>query len=225
MMRAFEARGDCAVVDEPFYAWYLNESGSSHPMREEVLASQPTNWRDVVAGLFAPLPSGITMQYQKQMAHHMVGDVGDEWFNDVRHAFLVREPAAMIASYTEKRGVVTAQDLGLEVQRRIYERVCRVSDAPPPVVVARDMLEDPPGMLAVLCTALGIDYTERMLRWEPGLRASDGVWASHWYNAVSASSGFAPPHDKALILNDTELRVRDECQADFDYFVERKLRV
>ena len=46
MMRAFGARADCAVSDEPFYAAYLAATGLDHPMRDEVIASQPTDWRD-----------------------------------------------------------------------------------------------------------------------------------------------------------------------------------
>ena len=46
MMRSFGARADCAVTDEPFYAAYLAATGLIHPMREEVIASQPTDWRD-----------------------------------------------------------------------------------------------------------------------------------------------------------------------------------
>lgn len=43
MMRTFENRADTAVVDEPFYAAYLLQTGADHPMREQVLASQPTD--------------------------------------------------------------------------------------------------------------------------------------------------------------------------------------
>ena len=32
-----------------------------------------------------------------------------------------------------------------------------------------------------------------MLSWPPGRRASDGVWAPAWYDAVETSTGFAPP--------------------------------
>jgi len=49
MMRSFGARPDTAVIDEPFYAAYLAQTGLDHPMREEVLASQPCDCRDVVA--------------------------------------------------------------------------------------------------------------------------------------------------------------------------------
>ncbi|MEM7278539.1 MAG: HAD family hydrolase, partial [Pseudomonadota bacterium] len=81
MMRAFDARGDCAVVDEPFYAYYLARSGIVHPMNDEILASQPQTSRGVQELLFAPLDAKFTLQYQKQMAHHMVGDYDDAWFS------------------------------------------------------------------------------------------------------------------------------------------------
>ena len=52
MMRSFGNRADCAVVrDEPFYAAYLAMSGKDHPMRAEVLASQPQDWRAVAPRL------------------------------------------------------------------------------------------------------------------------------------------------------------------------------
>ncbi len=58
MMRSFGARADCAVSDEPFYAAYLVATGLIHPMREEVIASQPTDWRKVADGLLGPPPDG-----------------------------------------------------------------------------------------------------------------------------------------------------------------------
>ena len=51
MMRSFGARADCSVSDEPFYAAYLAATGLDHPMREVVIASQPTDWRVVAAAL------------------------------------------------------------------------------------------------------------------------------------------------------------------------------
>ena len=51
MMRAFENRGDCAVVDEPLYAHYLAHTGLDHPGREQVIAAGDTDWRRVAARL------------------------------------------------------------------------------------------------------------------------------------------------------------------------------
>lgn len=56
MMRAFENRSDTAVVDEPFYAAYLSLTGLDHPMRNEVLAAQPTDPHVVAEALLSPAP-------------------------------------------------------------------------------------------------------------------------------------------------------------------------
>ena len=50
MMRAWENRPDTVVVDEPFYAAYLARTGLDHPGRDDVIASQPTDPAEVVAG-------------------------------------------------------------------------------------------------------------------------------------------------------------------------------
>ena len=56
MMRAFGAARDCAVSDEPFYAAYLTATGLIHPLRDEVMRSQPTDWRAVADALIGPVP-------------------------------------------------------------------------------------------------------------------------------------------------------------------------
>ena len=85
-MRSFGARRDTVVVDEPFYAVYLAQTGLDHPLREEVLASQPQDWQKVVTQLFAPLSPGHTVHYQKHMTHHMLPSIGRAWLQDCRNA-------------------------------------------------------------------------------------------------------------------------------------------
>ena len=58
MMRAFGARADCAVSDEPFYAAYLAATGLEHPMRAEILLSQPTDAAEVAVAMLGPVPQG-----------------------------------------------------------------------------------------------------------------------------------------------------------------------
>ena len=122
MMRAFENRPDAAVSDEPFYAAYLAETGLDHPMRDEVLASQPTDWRTVAKAMAGPAPGGATVWYQKHMTHHMLPDFGMDWAGACRSAFLIRAPEAVLASYTVKREQVTLDDIGFVQQRDLFER-------------------------------------------------------------------------------------------------------
>ncbi len=51
MMRAWGNRRDTFVVDEPFYACYLNVTGKRHPGADEVIAAGETDWRKVVVHL------------------------------------------------------------------------------------------------------------------------------------------------------------------------------
>jgi len=193
MLRSFGARADTAVIDEPFYAAYLARTGIVHPLRDEVLASQPNDWRDVVSALLGPVPEGKAVFYQKHMTHHMIPQFGREWLGRVRNAFLIRDPAAVLASYVQKRTEVTLADIGIVQQRELFDREADRIGKAPPVVEGVDVLAHPASTLRLLCTALGIDYTDAMLHWPPGRRASDGVWAPAWYDAVEKSTGFDPP--------------------------------
>lgn len=195
MMRAFENRTDCVVSDEPFYAAYLAATGLDHPMREEVLQSQPNDWQDVAAHLAGPLPQGggdgdATVWYQKHMTHHMLPAFGFEWVGNFRHAFLIRAPARVLSSYAAKREEVTLSDIGLLRQVELFDRFAQDTGAAPPVVDSDDLLRDPEGVLRKLCAALAIPFDAAMLNWPPGRRTSDGVWAPAWYASVEQSTGF-----------------------------------
>src|SRR5262245_50316781 len=117
MMRSFGARPDTAVVDEPFYAAYLAKTGLIHPMLEEVIASQPQDWRKVAQQLIGSVPEGKSVWYQKHMTHHMIDGFGLDWMAEVRNAFLIRDPAAVLASYIQKRDECTLADIGIVRQR------------------------------------------------------------------------------------------------------------
>ncbi|QBF34130.1 HAD family hydrolase [Thalassococcus sp. S3] len=191
MMYSFGARDDCAVVDEPFYAAYLAATGLDHPMREEVLASQPTDPDDVVAAL-VETSNRSALSYEKHMTHHMLPGFPLDWMREVRNVFLIRHPARVIASYAAKRENPTLDDLGFRRQAEIY-REAKSAGLEPIVIDSHDIRADPARMLARLCQAIEIGFTEDMLSWPQGGHPSDGVWAAHWYGAVHRSIGFAGP--------------------------------
>src|SRR3954468_11616121 len=168
MMRSFENRPDCAVVDEPFYAAYLAETGLAHPMRDAVLASQPQDWRAVAKALVEAEPAAVF--YQKQMTHHMRPRFGLAWMDACRNAFLIRDPAAVLASYVKARAEVTLEDIGVVRQRELFEREADRLGAAPPVVEGADVLADPRGVLGALCAALKVPFRDEMLSWPAGRR-------------------------------------------------------
>jgi len=193
LMRAWENRPDTIVVDEPFYAHYLVVTGIDHPGREEILAHHESDCREVVESLLAPLPAGIEILYQKQMSHHLLPDMGREWLGAMTHAFLIRDPAPMLASLEDKLGRFDLDATGLPQQVEIFDFVERTTGRVPPVMDSADLLVAPEPMLRALCAALGVSFSERMLAWPAGPRASDGVWAKHWYERVWRTTGFQSP--------------------------------
>src|SRR5438874_9092762 len=93
MMRAWGNRADTAVIDEPFYAYYLERTGKKHPGASEIIAGGETDWRRIVACLRTEsIPSGERIFFQKQMTHHLLPEVDREWMVDLTNCFLIRDP-------------------------------------------------------------------------------------------------------------------------------------
>lgn len=223
MMRAWENRADCAVIDEPFYAHYLLRTGVDHPGRAQVLAAQDTDAAAVAAMLCGPIPDGKAIWYQKHMTQHMLTDMPLDWLDRLTHCFLIREPERVAASFTIQRPDAAVWELGFEQQARLFDHVCDRLGQTPPVIDAKDVLADPRGTLGALCARLGIDFSERMLHWPAGPRASDGVWAPHWYAAVERSTGFAPPTDAEPALTPFQRELADACRPHYERLAVHRL--
>jgi len=225
MMRAWENRGDCAVSDEPLYAAYLAATGLDHPMREEVITAGDTDAGRVIDALLGPVPDGKPLWYQKHMAHHLLPGMDRGWIGRMANVLLIRDPREVVASYLKAREQVTAEDIGLPQQVEL----CTMLDAagtPPPVIDARDFLQAPEAHLRSLCELLGIGFGDRMLRWPAGPRASDGVWAPHWYAQVWRSTGFDPPRATAHVpLTPQGEAVVAACQPHYERLYARRLRI
>ncbi|MBX2800683.1 MAG: hypothetical protein KTR31_23585 [Myxococcales bacterium] len=198
LMRSFEARGDCQVVDEPLYAAYLAATGVEHPGRDAILASQPTDPVEALEALDeAATGDAPALQFEKHMAQHWQPDWPLDAMTQARHAFLIRKPEAVVASYARVRDSPDAKELGLLQQADLVEALQRAGQRA--VVMDGDELRANPGdMLPRLCEALQIPYTDAMLSWPAGRRDTDGVWAPFWYGRVEASTSFtrathAPP--------------------------------
>jgi hypothetical protein len=217
MMRAFENRTDTAVVDEPFYAAWLLRSGADHPMREAVLAAQPTDPARVIEALIGPVPGGRRVFYQKHMAHHMTPDMDLGWMAECANVFLIRSPTDVLASYAVRRPDVTLEDIGVVRQCELFEREADRLGAPPPVIESADVLAYPWRTLSGLCAAVSLDFDPAMIAWPAGPRDSDGVWAPAWYDAVERSTGFASPRPPAS-LEDLAPGLRPIAEAATPYY-------
>ncbi|MFL6139587.1 MAG: HAD family hydrolase [Frankiaceae bacterium] len=203
LMRAWENRPDCRVVDEPLYAYYLAETGLDHPGRDEVIAAGETSWEAVVAELTAPVEG---VYYQKHMTHHLIPQLPRDWIASLTNVLLIRDPVEVVASYVRSRAGVTLEDIGLVQQVELYDQL----GTDVPVIDSADFLRDPEGYLRWLCSYVGVELTDAMLHWPRGPRDSDGVWAPYWYDAVIASTGFEPYRPRTVSLEGPAARVAEQ---------------
>jgi len=224
MMRAFENRTDCWVMDEPFYAHYLKETGIDHPMAVKIIANGEIDAAQVIGACTNGTSPPLTVQYQKQMCHHMLPAMSMDWLAEVNNCFLIRHPRDVVASYAAKRQQVAIEDLGFQRQCEIFELATVRYRQSAIVLEARDVLSNPRATLMKLCEALAIPFNEKMLAWPAGKRRSDGIWASHWYSAVEASTGFAPPQPPQAALKPALEEIVEACLPFYEKMAMRKLK-
>jgi hypothetical protein len=221
LMRSFENRRDTVVVDEPLYGYYLVRTGIDHPGRDEIIETMPTDWRSVLDALTGgQLPHGTSVHYQKHMTHHLLPEVDRAALAGLTHAFLIRDPRQLLASYARVRSKPTLADLGLEQQAEIFQTFGG------PVIDSADILRDPPAALGALCAALGIAFDPAMLFWPAGPRPTDGVWAPYWYDSVWRSTGFGPYRPTAVRADlPAELEpLAAQCKPYYDELAAHRLR-
>ena len=222
MMYSFGARQDFAVVDEPFYAAYLHQTGLQHPGREEILASQPIDSQLVIKGQIGSIPEGKQHFYQKHMTQHMLPGIDRGWLADISNVFLIRHPARVIASYAAKRENPTLDDLGFRLQAELFDLVRKMGQTPI-VIDSADIRRDPESMLKKLCAALGLPWDPAMLNWPKGGHAQDGIWAKHWYGAVHDSTGFAKAETAMPVLDGNEAKLLNKTMQHYDRLAKFKL--
>ena len=177
MMRSWGNRRDTFVVDEPFYAFYLKATGKKHPGADEIIEKGQTDWRKVVQQLTGPIPMDKRVFFQKQMTHHLLPEIDRAWVLQLTNCFLIRNPREVILSYIKKNPEPRIEDLGFIQQYEIFEFVRQRTGSVPPIIDAKDLLENPEQTLRRLCHVIGVEFDPAMLSWPPGPHETDGIWA------------------------------------------------
>ena len=223
MMRSFENREDTLVIDEPFYAYYLNKTGLNHPLREKVIASQSINWDEIVSQLNGDIPKEKTIFYQKHMVHHILSFDKIGWVKNFKNCLLIRHPKQVIVSYSKKSKINSINDLGFVQQVELFEQIKNLTGSYPAVIDSKDILLDPKLYLSKLCNYFDISFLEEMLSWPIGQRTSDGIWGSHWYKNVINSNGFIPYKESDESIHQDDMQFYQGSIEHYNYLSFYKL--
>ncbi|MBC6427239.1 MAG: sulfotransferase family protein [Ekhidna sp.] len=188
MMYSFARRSATKVIDEPFYAYYLEFTGLDHPGREDILQSMSSDPDDILNEIFQ-LEKKYEVLFLKNMAQHHTGLEWD-YLISMRNVFLIRDPKQLITSFAQVITKPTLQDIGLKEEAELLDFVKEKGKFEPIVVDSNDILSDPESGLSSLCERVGIPFKSEMLSWEKGPIPEDGSWAKYWYKNVHNSTGF-----------------------------------
>lgn len=214
MMYSFGARGDFKVMDEPFYAAYLLQTGLDHPMRDEIITHHQSDPNKVALACSAP---GAPHLYMKHMPHQMVAGMPMDWATGCVHVHLIRHPARVVASYAAKREAPTLEDIGFAQQAQLFDRIGGL------VIDSTDIRANPEGMLRKLCAAIDLPFDPKMLKWPAGPRPEDGIWASHWYGAVHQSTGFAGAEGPLPVLDMIGTALAEKAMPHYEKLWDQRL--
>lgn len=230
MTRSFEQLDGCLIFDEPLYSPYLVNHGFDHPHRKEIMEAYEADYQKVISNITGTLAPSYSFSFQKHITKHVLPEFGTEWLKHLHHVFLIREPSEVIASWYKVFGNVTTHDIGIISQYEIFQKVETLLKRVPLVIDSRDLVKDPRQVLSFICSHVGLNFSEDMLIWEPGLEESQLLFAGTlsefsptWYSVVQNSSGFLPYREKDPIkLSDPLKRIEDECRHFYQKLYEQR---
>lgn len=106
-----------------------------------------------------------------------------------RHAFLIRRPEEIAASWLALERDMRIFDTGLALLHDLFVAVQQAGGYPPVVIDSDDLLRDSVGTMAAYCAAVELPFIADALHWQPGARVE---WArsSRWHHDAAASRGF-----------------------------------
>jgi hypothetical protein len=180
--RSMAERGDMTVLHEPFsnlrdYG-QTDAEGRTFDSPASLLAWLRDETHDI----------SVFLKDTGDHQHHEV--LADRRFlAEARHAFLIRRPEEIAASYYALFPDMSINAIGLEKLCELQAAVRDAGGNPLVVIDSDDLVARPAATMAAYCAAVGLPFNPRTLTWEHGER-SEWRRSARWHADVSASSGF-----------------------------------
>jgi Sulfotransferase domain len=183
-LRSMAERGDMTVLHEPFYN--LKKFGATDAGGRTFRSSASLlAWlRDETHDLRVFLKDTTDHRHEDVFADRRLQA-------EARHAFLIRRPEKIAASFYALAPDMGINTIGLEIMCELRAAVRDVGGNPSVVIDSDDLAARPGATMAAYCAAVGLPFIPGALSWEPGERPE---WqrSARWYAEVSASSGLGP---------------------------------
>src|SRR5215469_16444288 len=180
--RSMVERGDLTVLHEPFcnleQFGETDVEGRTFDSPASLLAWLRDETRDISVFL------KDTTDY-----HHDEVLADRRFLAEARHAFLIRRPEEIAASYYALFPGMSINAIGLQMLCELQAAVRDARGNPSVVIDSDDLVARPAATMAAYCAAVGLPFSPRALTWEHGER-SEWRRSARWHADVGASSGF-----------------------------------
>lgn len=222
LMYSFAQRNDTKVYDEPLYAHYLSntEADEYHPGAEDVLTTLENDGNKVIEMMMGSHDTSVV--FFKNMTHHLL-DLDKAFMKDVINVILTRDPLEMLPSFDAVIENPSMRDVGYELHMDLLDYFEK-RGIEPIVLDSKNVLLNPEGVLNVLCDRIGIPFKNEMLKWEPGARLEDGVWAEYWYSSVHKSTHFSTYKPKIAPFPKQLVPLLEECNKHYERLSKLSIR-
>ncbi len=202
-------RGDLNCLHEPFgEAWYQGEDPLWPRFQDGDKTTAGLTLESVWDDIKAKAEQGPV--FIKDFPHYINHMWDAEFLSHFTHAFLIRDPAKTLTSLYARWPDFDELEVGFPEQRALYDLVTALNGFAPPVVDSDDLLENPHGITAAFCDAVGIPFLESALTWEAGGDPSEHSWwdGGSFHANLAQSTGLTPQKRKYVDLENTPDRVK-----------------
>lgn len=225
---AFEQLDECVIFDAPFYAPYLLYGNKDEPHKQAIINNFETDYRKVIAQITGDLPEGICFSFQRHIAQEALSLFGRDYLKYLDSFFLIRDPKHIICSYQKvykKLGIdsyITMDDIAIDVLWEIFEEIRSITGKTPLVIDSEDLAKHPRKVLQFLCSYFDVNFSEKMLSWDTGLKNSKLIpdnlpavaknWSESWYDTINQSNQFlAYEENKQVNVPDKLIPLLELC--------------
>lgn len=197
-LRMMAARGDFAIVHEPFS--HVADFGET-----EVAGRTVRSEAELIEALYAAAADRPVFFKDTTDFHypHVLTDT--RFLRDVTHTFMIRDPAAAIASHHRLNPGLGRDEIGFAWLREIFDAVTAATGSVPVVLDGDELVTDPEGLIAAYCRRAGMPYRPDALSWQSGM-LDQWQRTARWHAEASATTGFvAAPAPRPVELTDPRL--------------------
>lgn len=221
--RMMMERGDFKIIHEPFSYFYYAKEKRAAAAHMNVDPSAPLDFPDILAHILSEAQEAPV--FFKDMCYHAISQADRTFLSHLVNTFIIRDPALTLPSHYKMNPDFTLEEAGYEAQHRFFEMVTDMTDKPPVIVDAEDLIDDPYGVAKAYCEAVDIPFIPESLTWKAEFKTEWKTWEK-WHLDAADSTGFIKDMEQfEFTVHDVpRLReVHDFCRPFYEGLYEHRI--